>query len=146
MYQSDTEMLFPTRVIPSLKNLRGPAWKSLVETAAVASDGDETTLAFGLMMIRLNGCLTCHSDSYRAMRGCTVCAQQSVTRYKDADEAWSSCSKRPAARCTFTCRMARWLRCKKFSAVVERLRKKWVRVIGRGTRPMTRTHFFRIFP
>jgi hypothetical protein len=86
MYQSDTEMLFPTRVIPSLKHLRGPAWKSLVETAAAASDGDETTLAFGLMMIRLNGCLTCHSDSYRAMRGCTVCAQQAVTRYKDADE------------------------------------------------------------
>ncbi len=86
MYQSDTEMLFPTRVIPSLKNLRGPAWKSLVETAASAADGDETTLAFGLMMVRLNGCLTCHSDSYRAMRGCTVCAQQAVSRYKDADD------------------------------------------------------------
>ena len=39
MYQSDTEMLFPTRVIPSLKNLRGPAWKSLVEQAAGAVDG-----------------------------------------------------------------------------------------------------------
>jgi hypothetical protein len=86
MYQSDTEMLFPTRVIPSLKNLRGPAWESLVETAAAAPDADETTLAFGLMMVRLNGCLTCHSDSYRAMRGCTVCAQQAVARYKDADE------------------------------------------------------------
>ena len=86
MYQSDTEMLFPTRVIPSLKQLRGPAWQALVETVATAKDGEEATLAFGLMMIRLNGCLTCHSDSYRAMRGCTVCAQQSVTRSKDADE------------------------------------------------------------
>ena len=86
MYQSDTEMLFPTRVIPSLKHLRGPAWKSLVETVSTAADGDETTLAFGLMMVRLNGCLTCHSDSYRAMRGCTVCAQQAVTRFKDSDE------------------------------------------------------------
>ena len=86
MYQSDTEMLFPTRVIPSLKAFRGPAWKSLVETASAATDGDETTLAFGLMMIRLNGCLTCHSDSYRAMRGCTVCAQQAVARFKDTDE------------------------------------------------------------
>jgi hypothetical protein len=86
MYQSDTEMLFPTRVIPTLKNLRGPAWRSLVETAATAVDGDETTLAFGLMMIRLNGCLTCHSDSYRAMRGCTVCAQQAVARFKDTDD------------------------------------------------------------
>ena len=86
MYQSDTEMLFPTRVIPALKNLRGPAWKSLVETVAVEPDGGEATLAFGLMMIRLNGCLTCHSDSYRAMRGCTVFAQQSVGRFKDGDD------------------------------------------------------------
>ena len=86
MYQSDTEMLFPTRVIPALKNLRGPAWKSLVESVAVEPDGGEATLAFGLMMIRLNGCLTCHSDSYRAMRGCTVCAQQAVSRYKDGDD------------------------------------------------------------
>jgi hypothetical protein len=86
MYQSDTEMLFPTRVIPSLRNLRGPVWKALVETVAVVADGEEPTLAFGLMMIRLNGCLTCHSDSYRAMRGCTVCAQQSITRYKEADD------------------------------------------------------------
>jgi hypothetical protein len=86
MYQSDTEMLFPTRVIPTLRHLRGPAWKQLVEQVARVPDGEEATLAFGLMMIRLNGCLTCHSDSYRAMRGCTACAQQSVTRYKEGDE------------------------------------------------------------
>jgi hypothetical protein len=86
MYQSDTEMLFPTRVIPALRHLRGPAWKQLVDTVASAPDGAEPTLAFGLMMIRLNGCLTCHSDSYRAMRGCTACAQQAVTRFKDTDE------------------------------------------------------------
>jgi hypothetical protein len=86
MYQSDTEMLFPTRVIPTLKSLRGLVWQSLVESVAAKPDGDEDTLAFGLMMIRLNGCLTCHSDSYRAMRGCTVCAQQSVARYKEADD------------------------------------------------------------
>ena len=86
MYQSDTEMLFPTRVIPALQNLRGHSWKELVEKVAKEPDGEEGTLAFGLMMIRLNGCLTCHSDSYRAMRGCTACAQQTVARYKDTDE------------------------------------------------------------
>ncbi len=86
MYQSDTEMLFPTRVIPALKNLRGRSWKDLVEGVATEPDGAEGTLAFGLMMIRLNGCLTCHSDSYRAMRGCTICAQQSIARFKDTDE------------------------------------------------------------
>ncbi len=86
MYQSDTEMLFPSRVIPTLKHLRGRSWKDLVETVAARPDGDEATLAFGLMMIRLNGCLTCHADSYRAMRGCTLCAQQAVTRFKESDD------------------------------------------------------------
>ena len=87
MYQSDTEMLFPMRVVPALKHLRGPAWRELAAMVAERPDGDEATLAFGLMMIRLNGCLNCHADSYRAMRGCTTCAQQAVLRYKDTDEA-----------------------------------------------------------
>jgi hypothetical protein len=86
MYQTDTEMLFPSRVIPGLRNLRGPAWRDLVEKVARQPDGHDDTLAFGLMMIRLNGCLTCHADSYRAMRGCTACAQQSIVRFKETDE------------------------------------------------------------
>lgn len=87
MYQEDTEMLFPSRVIPSLKGLRGAGWKDLVEKVAKRPDGSDETLAFGLMMIRLNGCLTCHADSYRAMRGCTACAQQNVARFKETDGA-----------------------------------------------------------
>jgi hypothetical protein len=87
MYQADTEMLFPSRVIPTLKGLRGPGWRDLVETVARKPDGSDETLAFGLMMIRLNGCLTCHADSYRAMRGCTACAQQSIARFKESDHA-----------------------------------------------------------
>ena len=86
MYQSDTEMLFPSRVIPTLKNLRGAAWKNLVEKVSRQGDGDDDTLAFGLMMIRLNSCLSCHADSYRAMRGCTACAQQTIARFRDDDE------------------------------------------------------------
>jgi hypothetical protein len=87
MYQSDTEMLFPSRVIPSLKLLRsGRAWRDLVDRVAGQRDGEPDTLAFGLMMIRLGGCLGCHADSYRAMRGCTACAQQTITRFKGADE------------------------------------------------------------
>ena len=87
MYQSDTEMLFPSRVIPALQHLRGPAWKNLVEKVAEQEDGEEDTLAFGLMMISLGGCVTCQADSYKAMRGCTACSQQTVCRFKDSDEA-----------------------------------------------------------
>jgi hypothetical protein len=86
MYQSDTEMLFPTRVVPALTHLRGPAWRELACMVAARPDGDLATLAFGLMMIRLNGCLNCHADSYRAMRGCTTCAQQALVRYKESDD------------------------------------------------------------
>ena len=39
MYQTDTEMLFPSRVIPTLKHLRGKAWKELVENVAKQPDG-----------------------------------------------------------------------------------------------------------
>jgi hypothetical protein len=37
------------------------------------------------MMIRLDGCLSCETDSYRAMRGCILCAQQTIRRYKGSD-------------------------------------------------------------
>jgi len=87
MYQSDTEMMFPNRVIPNLRNMRsGKAWRELVDQVAQQPDGHDQTLAFGLMMIRLGGCLSCHADSYRAMRGCTACSQQTVQRFKESDE------------------------------------------------------------
>ena len=85
MYQSDTEMLFPSRIISTLSHLRGKTWNDLVERVAGEDEGSVDNLAFCLMMIRLDGCLTCHSDSYRAMRGCTQCAQQSVVRFKGPD-------------------------------------------------------------
>jgi hypothetical protein len=37
------------------------------------------------MMIRLNGCMECETDSYRAMRGCAMCATQTLHRYKGPD-------------------------------------------------------------
>lgn len=94
MYQNDTEMLFPSRVIPSLKHLRGSNWKNLVESVADQSEGGTETLAFSLMMIRLAGCMTCHADSYRAMRGCTACAQQTVCRFRETDEGLIKLFKR----------------------------------------------------
>lgn len=87
LYQPDTDILFPHRVIATLRHLRGPVWQQLVER--ICQHEDEThpeVLAFMLLMIRQNGCLQCHSHSYRAMRGCTLCAQQSTDRQKSTDE------------------------------------------------------------
>ncbi|MBN1311747.1 MAG: hypothetical protein JXB30_10030 [Anaerolineae bacterium] len=86
MYQSDAEILFPARVIPFLRNLRGQVWKQLIDYVLEQQAGSIEEQAFCLMMIRLDGCLTCHADSYRAMRGCTLCAQQTITRFKGSDQ------------------------------------------------------------
>lgn len=85
MYQRDTEMLFPMRVAPALRGLRGLVWRRLVDRAAAAPEGSLDQLAFCLMMIRLASCLTCHTDSFRAMRGCTQCAGQVVRRFRGSD-------------------------------------------------------------
>ncbi len=85
MYQPDTEILFPMRVAPQLRDLRGEQWRQLVDQAAAAPDASPQQLAFSLVMIRQCGCLTCHPDSYRAMRGCTLCSMQAVRRFRGDD-------------------------------------------------------------
>lgn len=85
MYSSN-DILFPKTAIASLKDMRGKLWADLVERVAVLAENHEETLAFMLMMVRLNGCLSCETDSYRAMRGCSACAQQTLRRFKGEDE------------------------------------------------------------
>ena len=84
MYNEDTELLFPLRVIPSLKGLRGKEWDQLISEVLTTNDLAKQT-AFVLLMVRHGGCLTCNADSYRAMRGCTQCARRTVKRIRDAD-------------------------------------------------------------
>jgi hypothetical protein len=81
-----TELLFPPRLIPELGELRGEKWRELVERVSLMSETHPDTLAFCLMMIRLNACLGCVSGSYRFMRGCELCAQQTISRYQGTDE------------------------------------------------------------
>jgi len=83
---TNNELLFPHHVIPSLRKLRGPKWRALVEQILKLPESHQETLAFMLMMIRLNGCMACETDSYRAMRGCAACALQTLRRYKGGDE------------------------------------------------------------
>jgi hypothetical protein len=86
MYNSDTELLFPLRVIPSLKNLRGEEWKALIDQVTEPDCDFIEQMAFVMMMVKLSGCVVCNGDSFRAMRGCTQCARQSVKRYKGSDQ------------------------------------------------------------
>jgi hypothetical protein len=79
------ELLFPPRLIASLRNLRGPEWADLVDRVATLAETDPDSLAFTLMMIRLDGCVKCHEGSFRYMRGCQLCATQTVMQFKGAD-------------------------------------------------------------
>ena len=81
-----TELLFPPRLIRDLKDLRGEKWRELVERVAALPETHPDTVAFCLMMIRLNSCLGCVSGSYRFMRGCELCSQQTIARYQGTDE------------------------------------------------------------
>ena len=83
---TNNEILFPHHVIPALKKLRGPKWQALIERITKLPETHEETLAFMMMMIRLDGCMACETDSFRAMRGCAACALQTLRRYKGEDE------------------------------------------------------------
>jgi hypothetical protein len=81
-----TEILFPPRVIPLLRDASGPEWRKLVDRVAALDETHPESLALSLAMIRLNGCLECETDSFRAMRGCAACALQTVRRFRGSRE------------------------------------------------------------
>jgi hypothetical protein len=91
---SDTELLFPMRVIPKLRELRGGAWRDLVDHVMQPEAPIEDKLGFVLMMVELCSCSTCNSYSYRAMRGCTVCASSTIQRFREDDKALISMHKK----------------------------------------------------
>jgi hypothetical protein len=79
------ELMFPPSVIPQLREQRGPDWQKLVDRVLTLEEDHPEVLAFVLMMIRLDGCMECETDSYRAMRGCSNCAIQTLRRNKVTD-------------------------------------------------------------
>jgi len=82
---TDNELMFPNYVISMVRDMRGPEWRDLVDQVDSQPDNHPEKLAFVLMMVRLNGCMECETDSYRAMRGCAICATQTLRRFKGPD-------------------------------------------------------------
>ncbi|MCB9459059.1 MAG: hypothetical protein H6670_05380 [Anaerolineaceae bacterium] len=83
---TNNDILFPHSAIADLRDERGPAWAALIDEILQLPETHERTLALMLTMIRLNGCMSCETDSFRAMRGCDNCAMQTLKRYKPKDE------------------------------------------------------------
>ncbi len=83
---TDNEILFPHYAIPALRNTRGAKWQQLIDRISNKEETCVEVIALMSVMIELNGCLPCETDSYRAMRGCTACARQTLRRFKGSDE------------------------------------------------------------
>ncbi len=79
------DLLFPSRAIEPLRKLRGEDWEKLVDDVSALEPMQVDRIAFVLFMVRLGGCTTCQSDSFRAMRGCVICASNTIKRYKGTD-------------------------------------------------------------
>ena len=86
MFNSDTELFFPIRVIPSLAQVRSTEWEELVLRVSADEATEVEQIAFTNLIVRLAGCAGCDADSFRAMRGCTQCARLVIKRYKGTDK------------------------------------------------------------
>lgn len=84
--QTKAELLFPAHLISSLRDLREDAWRELVDRVAALPETDPDSLAFVLMMIQLDGCMKCNSNNFKFLRGCFLCASQTIQSYKGSDK------------------------------------------------------------
>jgi hypothetical protein len=85
MYNSDTELLFPLRVVSSLGGIRGAEWQELLDRVSAPEATLADQVGFVLLMVRMDGCVGCNADSFRAMKGCTQCARQNIKRHRGTD-------------------------------------------------------------
>ena len=85
MFNTDTELLFPLRVIPSLADLRGSEWRALIDHLSCTEAEQDEKIAFTSLVVKLAGCAACNTDSFRAMKGCTQCSRLVLKRFKGSD-------------------------------------------------------------
>jgi hypothetical protein len=83
---TESDLFFPNSSIQNLRNLRGEAWQQLIDRLTPLPDEHEETIAFILMIAQLNKCFVCQTDSFRALRGCLTCLQQTLKRFSGTDE------------------------------------------------------------
>jgi hypothetical protein len=87
MQENSIDLLFPSRAIEILCDIRGEVWKNFTKRLIDLEPTNPEKIAFVLMMVRLGGCSSCQSDSFRAMRGCILCSNTTVKRYKGSDQS-----------------------------------------------------------
>jgi len=86
MQSGNIDLLFPSRAIEPLRMVRGEVWEKLISNLIELDPMSVDRIAFVLFMVRIGGCTTCQSDSFRAMRGCMLCSNTTIKRYKGSDQ------------------------------------------------------------
>ncbi len=81
-----TEILFAPWAVRALKDARGTKWRRLVEEIASLPEDDPAALAFQLVMIRLNNCVTCDARKFMERGGCARCASTNLGFSKETEE------------------------------------------------------------
>lgn len=82
-----TELLFAHWATRSLQNARDSKWKKLVQDVQQLPETHPDALAFQLMMVRLNSCVTCDARKYVEKGGCARCSVTTLSFSKDSEEA-----------------------------------------------------------
>ena len=96
LIESPTADPIPDRVCPlqidrlrqvSVRNARDAKWKKLVQEIQALPETHPDALAFQLMMVRLNSCVTCDARKYVEKGGCARCSNTTLSFSKDSEEA-----------------------------------------------------------
>lgn len=82
-----TELLYAHWATRLLQNARGPKWKKLVQDMTALPETHPDALAFQLMMVRLNSCVTCDARKYVEKGGCARCSNTTLSFSKETEEA-----------------------------------------------------------
>ena len=86
MQLNEIDLLFPSRAIESLRDIRGEKWQVFIDSLIGLDPISPDVIAFVLMMVKIGGCASCQSDSFRAMRGCILCSSTTIKRFKGNDQ------------------------------------------------------------
>jgi hypothetical protein len=87
MYNPDTEILFPIRLIPDLREAGGEKWQKFIDSFSSSPEKEALESGLVLLLVKQGGCVPCNADSFRAMRGCMLCAQQTIKRFKGSEQS-----------------------------------------------------------
>ncbi len=70
-----------------LKELRGARWRDMTTRISRLDSTHPDALAFALMMVRIDGCVSCDAKRYRERGGCANCARFVLTTLNKETEA-----------------------------------------------------------